>query len=67
MCLEQRKQAKLLFVPPFDLDDRLKSFLSQNAVPLHERDHQSAGLEKNSTQTYFTAYHIYWIFPSSLH
>lgn len=46
MCLAQRKQAKLLFVHPFDLNDRLKSFLSQNAVPLHEIDHRSAALEK---------------------
>lgn len=30
-------------------------------IPLHERDHQSAGLEKNTAHTYFTSYHIYWI------
>lgn len=65
MCLAQRKQAKLLFVHPFDLNDRLKSFLSQNAVPLHEIDHRSAALEKNIPQTYFTTYHTYWIFPPS--
>lgn len=46
MCLAQRKHTKLLFVHPFDLKDRLKSF----SIPKRgtfAQDHQLAGLEKN--------------------